>query len=134
MDRTIVDRKLETLRRCLMRIESWTPKTQEDLEMSVDAQDIVSVNLERAVQACVDIASHILSHREGPIPDTTHPLWSLLKTEEVNEKVHLDEDKSTREEWRREVFVAWMTRTRDQLQRHFAATDHLGSQTGATAH
>lgn len=35
--------------------------------------------------------------------DATHPLWSLLRTEQVNAEVHLDEDKSTREEWQREA-------------------------------
>lgn len=78
MDRSVVDRKLETLRRCMKRIESWTPKNPDDLEKNVDAQDIVSVNLERAVQACVDIASHILSQREGPIPDTLAGAFEAL--------------------------------------------------------
>ncbi len=42
--------KIESLRRCIQRIEDKKPET-------VDLQDILALNLIRAVQFCVDIGS-----------------------------------------------------------------------------
>jgi uncharacterized protein YutE (UPF0331/DUF86 family) len=57
----VVSQKLESLRRCVQRIVEKTPSTPQILESNFDLQDIISVNLERAVQQCVDIAAHILA-------------------------------------------------------------------------
>ena len=42
--------KLDALARCLARIESKSPFTLERLRSDADLQDIISVNLERAIQ------------------------------------------------------------------------------------
>jgi len=55
---TLVGEKLESIRRCLERIQTRCPDRPEQLAEDIDAQDIVSVNLTRAVQLAVDIASH----------------------------------------------------------------------------
>ncbi|WP_293748790.1 DUF86 domain-containing protein [Limnohabitans sp. Rim8] len=59
MDAQVIDQKLESLRRCLMRIESKQPFDAEQLANDFDLQDIVSLNLTRAVQMAVDIGAHI---------------------------------------------------------------------------
>jgi hypothetical protein len=56
LDRQVVEQKLESLRRCLLRIEEKCPDSPEMLARDLDAQDIVSLNLTRAVQLCVDLA------------------------------------------------------------------------------
>jgi uncharacterized protein YutE (UPF0331/DUF86 family) len=61
MNSIVIKTKLESLRKCLDRIESKKPDTLEDLLQDIDAQDILALNLERSVQLCVDIANHILS-------------------------------------------------------------------------
>ena len=61
MNSTVIKTKLESLRKCLDRIESKKPKTLDVLLQDIDVQDIISLNLERSVQLCVDIANHILS-------------------------------------------------------------------------
>jgi len=53
--------KLSSLGRCLDRIESRVPESSEILSRDYDLQDIISLNLQRAVQTCVDIASHIIA-------------------------------------------------------------------------
>ncbi|MCL7943641.1 hypothetical protein [Marinobacter sp. ATCH36] len=58
MDEQLVAQKLESLRRCIQRVESRLPEDLDALLVDLDAQDIVSLNLTRAVQMCVDIASH----------------------------------------------------------------------------
>lgn len=70
MDREVINRKLETLRHCLARIQSKMPLTAEMLRTSYDLQDIIALNLERAVQTCVDMAAHVISETEVPPPGT----------------------------------------------------------------
>ena len=64
MDRDVVTAKLESLRRCVERVRTRTPASVEELSTNHDVQDIICLNLERAVQACVDIAAHIVSDTE----------------------------------------------------------------------
>lgn len=78
MNPDVINRKLESLRRCIARIRSKMPLTQNDLETDYDLQDIVSVNLERAVQTCVDIAAHVISETEVAPPDTMAESFSRL--------------------------------------------------------
>ncbi len=60
--------KLDSLHRCLLRIQSKTPLTVDDLKSSLDLQDIISLNLGRAVQVCVDIAAHVIADINAPAP------------------------------------------------------------------
>jgi uncharacterized protein YutE (UPF0331/DUF86 family) len=70
MDVEIVTQKLESLERCIDRIEATCPPTIEQLQQDIDAQDIVTLNLARVVQLAVDISSHILVHSKVPAPQT----------------------------------------------------------------
>ena len=70
MDRDVINRKLESLRRCIARIESKRPIRPDVLRVNYDLQDIIALNLERAVQTCVDIAAHVISQTELPVPST----------------------------------------------------------------
>jgi uncharacterized protein YutE (UPF0331/DUF86 family) len=70
MDRDVVSARLETLRRCVQRILDKTPDSLAALMDDVDLQDIICINLERAVQASVDLASHVIADSELPAPAT----------------------------------------------------------------
>jgi len=61
MDPDVLRNKLESLHRCLARVETHIPASAAALESDIDTQDILVLNLERAVQLCVDIGSHILA-------------------------------------------------------------------------
>jgi uncharacterized protein YutE (UPF0331/DUF86 family) len=78
MDRRVIADKLERLRRCVQRIEHKRPSTLAALAADVDLQDILSVNLERAIQLCVDIAAHIIASREVPAPTTMAGAFEAL--------------------------------------------------------
>ena len=78
MDRAVIDRKLESLRRGLERVEERRPATLEALLGDADAQDILSLNLTRAVQLCVDIGAHVLADLEGPAPETMGGTFEAL--------------------------------------------------------
>ena len=70
MDREIVEEKLESLRRCIQRVSEKCPPTVEALFLDIDLQDILVLNLSRAVQLCVDIASHLIADLEIAPPET----------------------------------------------------------------
>ena len=70
MDAELILEKIESLRRCVQRAEDKRGDSVEDLERDWDRQDIITVNLTRAVQLCVDIAAHLISEDDGAPPDT----------------------------------------------------------------
>ena len=78
MDPLIVAAKLESLRRCVARIEARRAPTAADLAADVDVQDIVALNLTRAVQLCVDLALHVLSDGDAPPPATMGEAFDAL--------------------------------------------------------
>jgi len=78
MDREVIEQKLESLRHCLRRIEAKCPADAQTLAADLDLQDIVTLNLSRAVQVCVDIGAHIVSGMQVPPPDTMGQTFDLL--------------------------------------------------------
>lgn len=78
MDRLIIERKLDSLRRCLVRIASKCPPTVAQLEADLDLQDVLVLNLSRAVQLCVDMAVHMLSEVPLPPPGTMGEAFDRL--------------------------------------------------------
>lgn len=81
----LLDAKLESLVRCLDRIKAHTPPSAEALAEDYDAQDIVAVNLQRAIQICVDLAGHLISERGWPAPATMAETFTVLAEQEVLE-------------------------------------------------
>jgi uncharacterized protein YutE (UPF0331/DUF86 family) len=79
MDKDVVLNKLEALRRCIARVQAKTPASAAVLRADYDLQDIIVVNLERAVQVCVDIGLHLIGDREIPIPDTMAETFKSLR-------------------------------------------------------
>ncbi|MCC5844195.1 MAG: hypothetical protein JJU05_08095 [Verrucomicrobia bacterium] len=84
MDTELVTSKLESLDRCVERLRTKTPETLELLRKDIDAQDIIAVNLERAVQICVDIALHwIATVSRSPMPETMAESFRVLAEEQT---------------------------------------------------
>ena len=83
MDREIIEQKLESLRRCLRRIETKCPADALTLMTDIDLQDIIALNLSRAVQICVDIGAHLIASMETPPPDTMGQTFDLLAQEGI---------------------------------------------------
>jgi len=79
MDQVILAQKLESLRRCIRRVEEKTPADVERLVQDPDIQDILVLNLTRAVQLCVDIGSHVISESNEPAPSTMGDVFSTLE-------------------------------------------------------
>ena len=69
IDKKVIGEKLLSLNRCLERVKLHTPANVEALQSDFDTQDIICLNIQRAVQISVDIAAHILAeqlHEQTP--------------------------------------------------------------------
>ncbi|MEB3329561.1 MAG: DUF86 domain-containing protein, partial [Candidatus Sericytochromatia bacterium] len=75
----VIASKLESLRRAVARVEARCPATPEALLADVDAQDIVSLNLTRAIQLCVDVGAHLVAKLELPVPETMGGVFEALE-------------------------------------------------------
>lgn len=78
MDRLVLESKLESLRRCVERVHQRCPATADALANDLDAQDVVVLNLSRAVQLCVDIAMHKLTGLDCATPTTMGEAFEAL--------------------------------------------------------
>ena len=78
MDSLIIAEKLESLRRCSQRVQEKTPPEIESLTQNPDIQDILVLNLTRAVQLCVDIGSHVVSESGEVAPATMGDVFTTL--------------------------------------------------------
>lgn len=78
MDRLILREKLESLRRCIARVEEKKPSSLAALEGDLDLQDILVLNLTRAVQICVDLGSHIISEADAAAPQSMGEVFAVL--------------------------------------------------------
>ncbi len=83
MDPDLIAEKLESLRRCVQRVQKKCPPTSEELMEDPDLQDIISLNLTRAVQLCVDIAVHLLTDLEVKPPDTMGGAFDALMSAQI---------------------------------------------------
>jgi uncharacterized protein YutE (UPF0331/DUF86 family) len=80
MNKDVVGVKLESLRRCIQRIKTKTPSSSGPLMEDCDLQDILCINLERAIQICVDLAAHIISESDMPAPASMGESFDRLRS------------------------------------------------------
>lgn len=78
MDRNVIERKLESLRHCIARVRAKRPPTAALLAADADLQDVLVLNLSRAVQVCVDIGAHLLAPTGSAPPATMGETFTRL--------------------------------------------------------
>lgn len=83
MDQLIIESKLDSLYRCIKRLKEKTPREKEKLLNDIDLQDIIAVNLVRAVQIAVDIGAHIIAKSEEPPPSNMGQAFTRLETLQI---------------------------------------------------
>ncbi|MBN2860394.1 MAG: DUF86 domain-containing protein [Sphaerochaetaceae bacterium] len=79
----VVERKFSSLQRCLTRLKEKRPATLAMIQGDYDLQDILSVNLERAVQLSVDVAAYIISEKNLRSTSTMAGAFDALCTEGI---------------------------------------------------
>ena len=78
IDRDLVLAKVETLDRCLARIAAVRSEANSALR-AIDVQDITVLNLQRAVQAMIDVAAHVVAGEALGTPDSLGASFTLLE-------------------------------------------------------
>lgn len=77
VDRDVVLAKLGTIERCLARIGEVTAAPER--LTAIDIDDITAINLERAIQAAVDLAAHVVATQGLGLPDSSGASFVLLR-------------------------------------------------------
>jgi len=75
----VVLNKLQTIERCLKRIREEYVGYEEVFEENFAKQDSVILNLERASQASIDIATHIVKRLKLGLPQSSRELFVMLE-------------------------------------------------------
>ncbi len=83
MRNDVILKKMSSLTRCLDRLEKKRPEKWESLIEDYDLQDIITVNLERAVQLAVDIGLQTLLEINVQPPESMGAVFSHLAREEI---------------------------------------------------
>ena len=79
----VVLNKIQTIERCLRRIREEYVGSEAEFEENFTKQDSVILNLERASQASIDIATHIVKNRNLGLPNTSRELFDLLLAADI---------------------------------------------------
>ena len=82
MDTDVIKAKLVSLQRCMQRIRTKTPGSAQELAADFDLQDILVLNLQRAVQISTDSATTILAE-SAAVPPTMAEAFLLLHRQGV---------------------------------------------------
>jgi uncharacterized protein YutE (UPF0331/DUF86 family) len=81
-DRDVVLAKVAAIQKCLRRIRDVTRLNPDRLD-ELDTQDIFALNLQRAIQSAIDLATHIVASESLGISDTIRGNFVLLENAKI---------------------------------------------------
>ena len=82
VDRDILLAKIASIRKSLDRIRKVTGGVAESLN-DQDVQDIFVLNLQRAVQAAIDLAAHLVADEKIGLPANLKENFTLLESRQI---------------------------------------------------
>jgi uncharacterized protein YutE (UPF0331/DUF86 family) len=85
VDIEVIDARLRELSRRLRRVAAKQPASVKALAADEDMQDILTRNLELAIQSCIDIAFHLCG-ANGKVPTTAADAFAELAKLELIER------------------------------------------------
>lgn len=83
VNRDMVVAKLVNIQRSLDRLKEKQGIELNGFSKDRDIQDIVILNLQTAIQGCIDIASHIISDNNWGVPGSLAGLFDILCEKKV---------------------------------------------------
>lgn len=86
IDKDVVFEKTNRIQNCLQRIYKTIGQDVERLN-DYDVQDIVTLNLQRAVQLVIDLAAHVVRARSFGMPQSLKDNFLLLYQNGIIDKV-----------------------------------------------
>ena len=75
----VVLNKIQTIQRCISRIKEEYVGYEDGFVNNYTKQDSVILNLERASQAAIDIATHIIKVKKLGLPNSSRELFDILQ-------------------------------------------------------
>jgi uncharacterized protein YutE (UPF0331/DUF86 family) len=84
IDRDVLIEKTNSIQNCLKRIHDTIKKDVNRVD-NLDIQDIVVLNLQRAVQLTIDMASYIVSSKRLGTPKSLKDLFIILEQNKIIE-------------------------------------------------
>ncbi len=82
MGKDILYNKISIIERCLMRIREVYDENSDNLK-NYTKQDSIVLNIQRAVEATIDIAMYIVSDRKLGIPQNSRDAFEVLNSNEI---------------------------------------------------
>ncbi|MCC5908177.1 MAG: DUF86 domain-containing protein [Balneolaceae bacterium] len=82
VDRDVAFAKISSIQRCLKRISDITQLDPESLN-DLDVQEIMILNLQRAVQSSIDLASHIVADEGLGLPQELRENFDILLKNDI---------------------------------------------------
>lgn len=82
MNRDVLIQKTNSIQNCLKRIHETTSGDIDSLS-NLDTQDIVVLNLQRAIQASIDMAAYIVSEKKLGAPQSLRETFVILERENI---------------------------------------------------
>ena len=74
----VILNKIQTIEQCLKRVQEEYVGSEDEFTENYTKQDSVILNLERASQASIDIATHIIKTKRLGLPNTSRELFDML--------------------------------------------------------
>jgi uncharacterized protein YutE (UPF0331/DUF86 family) len=74
----VVLNKVQTIERCLKRIETEYRGHETDLETNFTRQDSIILNLQRACEASIDLGNRLLRLHKLSVPQTSRDVFEIL--------------------------------------------------------
>lgn len=74
--------KISSIQRCLKRIQEVSQDKPESLD-NLDVQEIVTLNLQRAIQGAIDLAAHVVADEGWGVPQELRENFDLLSQNDV---------------------------------------------------
>lgn len=77
MDNIILN-KSAIIENCLKRVKEEYVGFENELEHNFTKQDSIILNIQRAVQSCMDLASHVIKEKKWGIPQNSREAFDIL--------------------------------------------------------
>ncbi|MEL3963131.1 type VII toxin-antitoxin system HepT family RNase toxin [Lysinibacillus endophyticus] len=77
MNNDVILNKIATIERCIKRVKDVYENNAANLK-DFTKQDSIILNIQRACEACIDLAMHIVSEKKLGLPKTSRDAFKLL--------------------------------------------------------
>ena len=78
----VILNKIEIIKRCIRRVEEEYDGNPKNLE-NYTKQDSITLNIQRACEAVIDLGIHVIAERDLGIPQTSRDTFEILQDNKI---------------------------------------------------